>query len=330
MISTEKVVALLMPQEQQALQANHDALALLFIREAGPIVGQAWSIVPALGQFLADQWAAGRVAWPFLSISPEDLVCQLAGALRSKEEATWPGRETGEPGVQATIDLSRYGSQAADLYLACACACQHPAAISAFEDHYLRRVPALVPRPRLDGDQLAEVIQRVRLKLFQPPSKLRGYAGQAPLKRWLRTLIRREALALVATRHDRVVEDLLAGPAVHLDLEIRHMRQRCRDEFRAALRLALSALQEEHRAVLRYCALGELTLEQIAKLCRISVSTVQRRLASAQGFIVRETKRHMQQRLRLTPTEVESLVRVVRDVLDDSIAQILTAEKAEN
>ena len=72
--------------------------------------------------------------------------------------------------------------------------------------------------------------------------------------------------------------------------------------------------------------LDGMTLEETAVACGVSRATAARWLLRARQHILAETLRRMRETLRLSPAEVESIVRLVRSQLDVSIHRHLGAD----
>ncbi|MFY0535968.1 hypothetical protein [Nannocystis pusilla] len=99
----------------------------------------------------------------------------------------------------------------------------------------------------------------------------------------------REALMLVRSAKRRAaheVEDdgeLLEQAAVADDPEIVMLRERCRDELRAALRAAVAALDSRERTLLRLSLRDRLTVDQLGALFHVHRSTAARWLKALQA-----------------------------------------------
>ncbi len=156
--------------------------------------------------------------------------------------------------------------------------------------------------------------------------RIADYSGAGPLSRWVRVAAMRTALNL---RRDegagppRDGEAAVEEIALPADRELDYLRSRHQQEFKDALQAAFAGLSQEQRNVLRMHYASGLSGDRIATLMQKSRPTVTRLLASARTAMMYETRRLLQERLRLTPGEMDSLIRVVRSQLDVSIASLL-------
>lgn len=264
----------------------------------------------ALEPRLAEVLAAARAAWPELGLADGVYLRHLAERL--------PGKA---PPVDALREV-----YAADLYLACACAEGLPAAHAALEARFLGRVGAAVERVERSEEGVAEVRQRLREKLLTAEGgrrpKVAEYQGRGPLVAWLRAAAVRLALNLRRSerRRARAEEEVLAEDAVPVgDMEAEYLRRRYREDFQAALAEALAALPVRERTVLKLHVVEGLSLERIGALYQTHKSTVSRWVARAREEVLAQARERLVERLRLTPTELHSLLRAVRSQLDLSL-----------
>lgn len=265
-------------------------------------------------------WQRGREAWPKLRLTVEDFARHLGERL--------PEGEAPDRYLASVI--------AEDLYLAAACLRRVPAAIEAFERDLLSQArPALIA---IDPSAAFadEVCQALLEKLFVAPAgvppKIADYSGRGPLVQWIRVAARRTALnmkrgAIAAPLDEAAPPDPpLAMLSRHGDVELDYLRARYRDELRTALIDALRALPVERRNVLRLYFVGGLSLEKIGALFRVHQTTVTRWVAAAREAVLGETWRLLRERLQLSPTELESLVTVLRSDIDLSLSAALPQE----
>jgi RNA polymerase sigma-70 factor (ECF subfamily) len=243
----------------------------------------------------------GRNAWPGLTV--DEVV--FAAHVRERVPAD------GDPS----------GIAAEDLYLACACAAGDEEALRAFERHHLCEVFDFLAGSRPDQAFVREVLQRLRIRLFVE-GKIRQYSGRSPLASWLRVVTMRVAATLRG--QDRPHADIdEALPASDLDPELAAIRRRHGASFRSALRDAAAELSPEERGVLRLHYLDGLNLERIGSLFRISRATAGRRILSARNHLLGRTRQIVGERLRATPSDIDSLLRIVRTQLASELAVVL-------
>ncbi len=216
---------------------------------------------------------------------------------------------------------------AGDLALSFACEKGDAAALRLLEAEYLARVPAALPA-RHRGDA-AEVVQSLRDRLLVPDedgrAKIGDFTGRGGLGAWLRVAAVRVALNLERSKkrevpldEDRVLAERAAG-----DLEIDHLKRQYRLEFREAFTAALEALEARSRNLLRQHYLDGLTMEAIGALYHVHRITVVRWMEQARRALAKETRRELGARLRATPRELESILRLIESQLDVSLRAFL-------
>jgi RNA polymerase sigma-70 factor, ECF subfamily len=250
--------------------------------------------------------ARGRAAWPAVALAPERFARHVGERLAHPLEAV----------------------QAEDLYLACACLAGDPAAIAAFDAHFLDDATRLVQRRMgLVPDALDEARQRVRVKLLVGEAGLASYSGRGPLLGWLRVTLAREAARVSAReeREDRADPvDLADTPAVRDDPELEHLKRRYGDDFRASFEQALAGLGEDDVQLLRFHYVESLSIDAIGVLLRIHRATAARRLAAARQALVAATREAMRARLRVDAGELESILRVIESQVHVSVVRLLS------
>jgi RNA polymerase sigma-70 factor (ECF subfamily) len=211
--------------------------------------------------------------------------------------------------------------QAGELFLVCACAEGDARALAEFEGQYLSRVGAFLAGSNATAAFADEVRQRIRERLFVD-GKIRQYSGRGPLASWLRVVTVRVASNLREAERPHVeLEE--AVPASVIDPELRAIQRRYADAFRAALRDALGSLTAEERSLLRFQYMDGLNIDRIAVIFQVSRATIGRRMIAVRGKVMDEMHRLLRARLRATPQELESLLRVVRSDLAMSLSVIL-------
>jgi RNA polymerase sigma-70 factor (ECF subfamily) len=217
----------------------------------------------------------------------------------------------------------------ADLYLACAVARGDAVALRAFDERILSEIAPSVVRVDSSADFLDEVRQTLRTRLLvggegEPP-RITEYKGRGPLVGWVRVAAVRVALnlkrsAVPAASTEELLGDLAAGEP---DPELRHLKTLYRAEFSAALRAALAALSERQRLLLRLHYVDGLRLARIAGLYQVHESTASRWISSSVDAVASDTRRRLIERLSLSPSNLDSVARMVQSQLDVSIRRIL-------
>ena len=263
--------------------------------------------------------AQGRAAWPDLSVDAAAVVAFIAR--------------------QATPDLAETaldGLRPADLYLACACAHQMPAAISAFDRDYMREVDVALQRMRVGPPRLQDVKQLVRQRLFvgggnagQPtsPGKIAEYGGRGDLRRGVRSVAVRTCLnELRKGKREVLIDDdqLIAQHAIASDdPEVEYMKRTYAHEFRAAFGEALGQLGAREQTLLRYHHVDGLNIDEIGAIYRIHRVTAFRWLEKAKELLVRTTLDVLRHRLRLPASELDSVLRMIRSQIHLSLIRHL-------
>lgn len=214
-----------------------------------------------------------------------------------------------------------------DLRLARAAAHGEPAAIAGVEALLADLGPAV---RRIDGSPAFadEVRQAARVRLLVADGgapRIAGYAGRGPLRAWLQVAAARIAIDLKRARRAAPASDDLLGELVarEPDPELRHLKELYRAEFREALSAALAALPERARAVLRLHHVDGLRLAEIGRLYQVHESTVSRWVTQAAEAVAGDARARLVARLALSPSNVDSIARLVRSQLDLSIARLL-------
>jgi RNA polymerase sigma-70 factor, ECF subfamily len=266
----------------------------------------------ALEASLARLLAEGRAAWKSAAIEPATFVRYLA------ERA--PG--------SSPAHLDRL--QGADLYLACACAGGDAASVAAFDRHYLAPLPQVLARKGLALDLADEVVQSLRERLFVGAAgsraKIVDYDGRGSLAGWVRVAAVRAASN---ARRDEGTRATIAGGAASpasmtvIDPELALVKRRYGEAFQAALDDAFASLSGEERNVLRLYFMDGLNLDAIARVLGLSRATVGRRMISGRAQVLEETLRLLGERLPASPTELQSLLGIVRSKLDVSLGALV-------
>lgn len=257
----------------------------------------------------------GRRPWPDVSVPADVFVRYLAQRLP-------PVR----PGVPLAEVLERM--HVSDLYVACACMNKVPEAIPALERHYLAELPAQLKQPASVAD---EICQSIRIQLLvgsaQVGPRLATYMGHGSLRNWLRVmavhLIPHAPAPQQGSPEENILQVLEALPASGPDAELDLIRSRFQRDFRTALRDAFAALEPEQRRLLRFYYVDRLTTTELGKLFGMNQSTASRRLALARETVYEGTRHLLQERLKLSSQEFDSLLIAVRSKLDVSIGQLL-------
>ena len=209
--------------------------------------------------------------------------------------------------------------------LVVACGARSAAALAEFERRYAAEFVGALSRVRLDRAAIDEISQRVREKLFvgdaSSPPRILNYAGRGALVSFLRAVIVRTAIDV--RRHEKLepaptddAEPLLRVAQATDDPELENIRARYAGPFRDAIRDAVRSLDADERNALRLHVTEGLTLDEVARIYGVHRATAARWIQSARDQILLRTKRLLSERLRLSPPEFDSLVRLCRSRLE--------------
>ncbi len=206
------------------------------------------------------------------------------------------------------------------LFLACACGQGDPAALAELDRSFFPQLDGAMIRAGV-GAQLDDVKQRVREKLLAStegrPPRILDYGGRSDLLPWLRAVAVRTAIDVIRVTPPAGGDERLAEMAAPSDEpELRLLKERYGDVFRAAVREAVQSLEPEARRDLQLYYFEGHGLVALAAIRRTSVATMSRRLAAARAGIYAATRDWARARLSLTDGDVESLLRVVQSRLE--------------
>jgi RNA polymerase sigma-70 factor (ECF subfamily) len=218
-----------------------------------------------------------------------------------------------------------------DLYLACGCAAGAPAALAGFEQRCAAAIERAIAATGASLAERADLGQVVRQRLLVPPAdgdtpRIATYSARGPLPAWVRVVATREtARMLPRVRRDvSADEDELAGLiGVGDDPEVGYLKRLYRDEFKRAFQAAVEALADRDRLVLRQHLLDGLGIDQLAALHGVHRATTARWIHAAREAVLAGTQRELLQRLRLSRSELASVIRLIRSQLDVSLSRVL-------
>jgi RNA polymerase sigma-70 factor (ECF subfamily) len=286
-----------------------------FVDAAPAAVRAAAEAAAELQKRLWSLVAEGRAAWPDLAVEPQALAAFIGRQLDADQD------------VGEVLD----GLRPADLYLACACSCGDDLAIATFDRHFMREVDVALARMRIGPPRSNDVKQLVRQRLFvgQPGhrGKIAEYAGRGDLRRWVRAVAVRTCLNdLRKGKHEILVDDdqLIAQHAIPGDdPEIEYMKRTYSAQFRAAFGDALANLGAREQTLLRYHHVDGLNIDEIGAIYRVHRVTAFRWLEKAKDQLVVATLDTLRGRLKLTPTELDSVLRMIRSQVHLSLIRHL-------
>lgn len=261
----------------------------------------------ALDDALARAVAAGRSAWP-------DVTVDEAGFVRHLAERV----DDGDP-AKAIEALCT-----SDLYLACACASGSATAVEVFSRRLLGDLGAALSS--LGAAPLAEDVRQIlleRLFVGSPgsPPRIASYSGRGSLAGWVRVSAVRVAVSLRRREHpgQPTQEEALDPLLPTVDPELDALKLRYAAAFNAALRDAFAALPPRDRTLLRLHYVDGVSVERIASSYNAHRVSASRWLSAARARVLEETTRLVRERKRLSESEFESLARLVHSQLEVSL-----------
>jgi RNA polymerase sigma-70 factor (ECF subfamily) len=251
---------------------------------------------------------AGRAAWPAIALEATRF-CEFVGA-------------------HLTSSRQLASLHAADVYLACACVDGEAAALRAF-DELLTEVGRKLRRLARDPEVLADAEQRARQVLVRRGERepaLADYTGHGALGGWLRIVLGRELVRL--GRREAREPRLDTGEAALIvdgddDPETAYLKAHYQREFKESFAAAMGRLADNERRALRYAIVERLSIDEIAKLEGVHRATAARDVARARTHLSEETRRALQQRLSVEPTQLDSILRLVGSQIDLSVRRLL-------
>jgi RNA polymerase sigma-70 factor, ECF subfamily len=145
----------------------------------------------------------------------------------------------------------------------------------------------------------------------EPPRIIR-FAGRGDMRRWVRVMAVRDALALTRASR-RVTGDEALEDAVATDdnPEVQYLKRRYRDEFATAFGQAVERLSHRDRLLLRQHFLDGVTVGRLAELHRVHRATATRWLDDARTAVLTATREILMARLDVAPAELDSIMRLI-------------------
>jgi RNA polymerase sigma-70 factor (ECF subfamily) len=230
----------------------------------------------------------------------------------------------GDDAFDATLEQAPH---AADLELAKACSRGDSEAIARLEKTYFGELAQALRQIDPSPSFADEVLQRLREKLLvatTEPPRIARYGGNGPLGGWLRVVALREGITMRRERWRDADDDdqlaVLADPGHTPDELV--ARQRHGEQLRSALHKAIAKQPSRMRALLGFYYADGVGVEELGRLYRVHASTVSRWLAKTREEILGDMRRALAEELRLSATEVDSMLGLARS-LEVSIRTLL-------
>jgi RNA polymerase sigma-70 factor (ECF subfamily) len=270
------------------------------------------------GELIADLLRRARAVWPEVKLDAEVFAAYLESRL--------------PPGLHLAEALGRMRTD--DLYLACACSRGDAQAIVAFEERCLGVVDETLPRiPGVNSDIVDDVKQELRWRLLVAdggPPRIVEFWGRGDLRRWVRVMAVREALAMTRrARRETPSEDQLLERALvpAQDQEMEYLKRLYRNEFTAAIGEALRGLSPREQTLLRQSFVDGLSIDELGALHGVHRATAARWLARAQSSMSRKVQAVLMHNLHVRTAELRSILRFIRSGLQVSLRLVFPGRK---
>jgi RNA polymerase sigma-70 factor (ECF subfamily) len=223
-----------------------------------------------------------------------------------------------------------------EIFLACACALGDSSAIAAFERAYFGVIPAALSRLALGRDEIAEIEQVLRVRLFvtDPDSaegetampRIVAYAGQGQLGGLLRVAAVRAGLNMLRDRGrlDQGDEDGLEQVPIAADNpELVKLKAQHRAAFKAAFEEAVGSLEPRERSLLDLSIVKRLGIDRIGAIYGVHRATAARWVTAARDNLSRAVHRILAARLGTQGSDVDNLLPLVESQIELSLERLL-------
>jgi RNA polymerase sigma-70 factor (ECF subfamily) len=240
-----------------------------------------------------------RRRWQGVAVDAADLVSALAERL----PPSW------EP--PAPLPLS----PAADLYLAVGAASGDARALGYFEALLCSSAVMSAVEPfRAQGLMPADVIQGLRQRLLAPEpgqrARILSYSARGSLQEWLRVAAVRLAVDLQRQLRSKDVplEPDFELPLDEADPEMTLLRRQHGEALTQAMRAAFEQLSDRDVNILRMHFIDGVSPDKIGKLYAVNRTTIWRWMTQARNQWMTGTRSLLMKNLKLTQTQVTSLM----------------------
>ena len=262
-------------------------------------------------------------------------------AIIDKGRAAYPQVTVGNDAIAPLVQQRLQGEEqpdaliAEEVFLACACALGDSAAIAAFERAHFGVIPAALSRLALGRDEIAEIEQVLRVRLFvaDPDSesampRIVAYAGQGQLGGLLRVAAVRAGLNMLRDRGrlDQADEDGLEQvPIASDDPELARLKAQHRAAFKAAFEEAVGTLAPRERSLLDLSIVKRMGIDRIGAIYGVHRATAARWVTSARENLSRAVHKILAARLGARGADVDNLLPLVESQIELSLERLLTS-----
>jgi len=221
-----------------------------------------------------------------------------------------------------------------EIYLACACALADPTAIATFERRYFPAIGAALSRLALGRDEVAEIEQQLRIRLFVADAdgiaRVVTYAGQGQLGGLVRVAALRSGLNVLRDRGriEANSDDLEDIPITRDDPALAQLKAQHRVAFKAAFEEAIATLEPRERSLLDLALVRGVGIDKIGTIYGIHRATAARWIAQARDNLTRAVHRVLGAKLGVPKAELGDLLPLVESQLELSLERLLRTRPA--
>ncbi|MFO0554021.1 MAG: sigma-70 family RNA polymerase sigma factor [Polyangiaceae bacterium] len=234
--------------------------------------------------------------------------------------------------TDGVVDLAKLEAlRVNDLWLTTGCAARDPRSLAAFDSIFGTEFERVFRRLKAQHVDLEDFAQTAREKLFvHEPPKIGDYHGQGDLRNWLRVMLTRTLFDMTRKKRETPLDvdfDEAAG-SVKLEVpagrdpEVDVMKAHYHDAFRRAFERATTELQVDDRNLLRQYYVHGLGIDGLAALLGVHRATAARRVGRARDQLLLLTRQCLATDLSLSPTELDSVMRLVESQAHVTIERI--------
>ena len=215
-----------------------------------------------------------------------------------------------------------------DLAWARALATGDRAALERYERELAPLLEGHLRRRGFTADTIADVMQTLRARLFVGDGEgpaITHYEGRGPLRSWVLVAALRESVRARqrGAREPAVEDDALVALADRSGAAIPALdKERYREAFRAAFRVALGELSPRDRNLLRMHVIDGLTIDQIGALQGVHRATAARWIERAREAVSRSVRRDLMKQFGADPFETEELLQWVQSRIELSLSAL--------
>jgi RNA polymerase sigma-70 factor, ECF subfamily len=250
----------------------------------------------------------GRAAYPAVTVADVTLAPLLVQRL---------------DGEDAELD-------AQELFLAAACACADPAALAAFEKQYFPAIGAALGRLALDRDDVADIEQQLRIRLFvaddEGLARVVSYAGRGQLGGLVRVAALRAGLNRLRAKGrlepagGDALEDI---PIAGDDPALAQLKAQHRVAFKAAFEEAVATLEPRERSLLDLAVVKGVGIDKVGAIYGVHRATAARWITQARESLAKAVHRTLAAQLGVAKAEVGDLLPLVESQLELSLERLL-------